>query len=63
MSAVTAALHRNVCQDRRRAPGSAPGSSHNPIVRHPPLNGVGSNHNPIVVPKNCSDPNVVCRRP
>lgn len=44
-------------------PVHGPGSSHNPIVRHPPLHGPGSSHNPIVVPKNCNDPNVVCRRP
>jgi hypothetical protein len=44
-------------------PVHGPGSSHNPIVRHPPLHGAGSSHNPIVVPKNCDDPNTVCRRP
>jgi hypothetical protein len=44
-------------------PVHGPGSSHNPIVRHGPLHGAGSSHNPIVVPKNCNDPNVVCRRP
>jgi hypothetical protein len=44
-------------------PVHGPGSSHNPIVRHGPLHGAGSSHNPIVVPKNCNDPNTVCRRP
>jgi hypothetical protein len=44
-------------------PLHGPGSSHNPIVAHPPLHGPGSSHNPIVVPKNCNDPNTVCRRP
>ena len=39
------------------------GSSHNPIVQHGPLHGPGSTHNPIVVPKNCNDPNTLCRRP
>jgi hypothetical protein len=46
-------------------PVHGPGTSHNPIVRvpHGPLHGAGSSHNPIVVPKNCNDPNTVCRRP
>lgn len=44
-------------------PVHGPGSSHNPIVRHPPLHGASTSHNPIVVPKNCNDPNTVCRRP
>ncbi len=44
-------------------PVHGPGSSHNPIVRHPPLHGAGSSHNQIVVPKNCNDPNTLCRRP
>jgi hypothetical protein len=44
-------------------PVHGPGSTHNPIVRHPPLHGAGSSHNPIVVPKNCNDPNTLCRRP
>jgi hypothetical protein len=46
-----------------RHPVHGPGSSHNPIVRHPPLHGAGTSHNPIVVPKDCNDPNTVCRRP
>ncbi len=44
-------------------PLHGPGSSHNPIVAHGPLHGPGSSHNPIVVPKNCNDPNTLCRRP
>ena len=44
-------------------PVHGPGTSHNPIVCHPPLHGAGTSHNPIVVPKNCNDPNTVCRRP
>ena len=44
-------------------PVHGPGSSHNPIVRHPPLHGAGSSHNPIVVAPNCNDPNTLCRRP
>ena len=44
-------------------PLHGPGSSHNPIVRHPPLHGAGSSHNPIVKPPNCNDPNTLCRRP
>ena len=44
-------------------PVHGPGSSHNPIIHHGPLHGAGTSHNPIVVPKNCNDPNTVCRRP
>ena len=44
-------------------PVHGPGSSHNPIIRHAPLHGAGSSHNPIVVPRDCDDPNVLCRRP
>jgi hypothetical protein len=44
-------------------PVHGPGSSHNPIIHHAPLHGAGTSHNPIVVPKDCNDPNTVCRRP
>jgi hypothetical protein len=47
----------------KHGPLHGPGSSHNPIVHHGPLHGPGSSHNPIVVPKDCNDPNTLCRRP
>ena len=47
----------------RHHPVHGAGSSHNPIVRHGPLHGAGSSHNPIVVPRDCNEPNTLCRRP
>jgi hypothetical protein len=40
------------------------GGGTNKVLPYPvPVHGPGSSHNPIVVPKNCNDPNTVCRRP
>jgi hypothetical protein len=65
------AVHANVTKPGQNSnkihpypvPVHGPGSSHNPIIHHAPLHGAGTSHNPIVVPKNCNDPNTVCRRP